>query len=244
MAKSKLNIDGQIEHLKEKGISFLLVDENEARNILSNHTYYFKIKSYAKNYSKDKNGKYIDLEFAYLVELSKLDMYLRRILLDITLDLEHALKTSLLNDFNKTQEDGYRIVNSFLNSSRGKNAQKYINGLKNRTDNTTSSILVKKYQTNLPIWVLIEVIQLHDLMKFYEFFYGKYNTFYAKSELSFITNAIFSTKCLRNLAAHNNCIIKNIFEKNAQTIQKQCKQELACNTKTIEKYGEKLDEIL
>ena len=63
------------------------------KKFLRYNNYYFKLKSYAKNYPiNPKNGKYVNLEFAYLVELSKLDMYLRKIILGMCLDVEHILK--------------------------------------------------------------------------------------------------------------------------------------------------------
>ena len=63
------------------------------------------MKSYAKNYPiNPKNGKYVNLEFAYLVELSKLDMYLRKIILGMCLDVEHILKTRMLYDLSEMRK--------------------------------------------------------------------------------------------------------------------------------------------
>ena len=43
-----------------------------------------KLKSYARNYNMNsQTKKYFNLDFAYLVELSKLDMYIRKIILEI-----------------------------------------------------------------------------------------------------------------------------------------------------------------
>lgn len=94
MRKRKLSIDEQIDYMKNKsGIRFNIINEKEAKEFLTNNNYYFKIKSYAKNYEKyqegENAGKYINLEFAYLKELSTLDMYFRRIIMKITLDTEH-----------------------------------------------------------------------------------------------------------------------------------------------------------
>ena len=72
--KQKLTIEEQINYMRDKsGIKFNIINEEDARVFLGNNTYYFKLKSYAKNYDKhiigEKNGKYINLEFSYLVEL-------------------------------------------------------------------------------------------------------------------------------------------------------------------------------
>lgn len=103
--KKKLTIDEQIEDLKKKGVTFEIMSEEEAKKFLRYNNYYFKLKSYAKNYPiNPKNGKYVNLEFAYLVELSKLDMYLRKIILGMCLDVEHILKTRMLYDLSEMRK--------------------------------------------------------------------------------------------------------------------------------------------
>ena len=79
----------QISHLKEGGISFHLFSEEDALIFLQESSYLTKISAYRKNYQKHPAGpnkdKYIHLDFAYLIELSKLDMYLRRLTMQNTL---------------------------------------------------------------------------------------------------------------------------------------------------------------
>lgn len=69
---------------------------------MKHNNYYFKLKSYGKNYDKylttAKKGQYINLDFSYLQELSILDMYLRKSIISMALDIEHTLKTQLLYD--------------------------------------------------------------------------------------------------------------------------------------------------
>jgi hypothetical protein len=74
------------------------------------------LKSYASDYPVNpKDGKYVNLEFAYLVELSKIDMYLRKIILGMCLDVEHILKTRMLYDISRNdKEDGYNIVKKYF----------------------------------------------------------------------------------------------------------------------------------
>lgn len=82
--KKKLTIDQQIEHMEHKGIQFNLVSKQEAKQFVLESNYYFKLKSFAKNFEKyqsgSNEGKYIGLEFAYLRELAVLDMRLRKIM--------------------------------------------------------------------------------------------------------------------------------------------------------------------
>ena len=69
--------DELISHMKIKGIKFDIVKE-EAKIFLQNNNYYMKLASYRANYDKRKsNGEYINLDFAYLRELSTIDMHLR-----------------------------------------------------------------------------------------------------------------------------------------------------------------------
>ena len=68
--------DELISHMKIKGIKFDIVKE-EAKIFLQNNNYYMKLASYRANYDNRKsNGEYINLDFAYLRELSTIDMHL------------------------------------------------------------------------------------------------------------------------------------------------------------------------
>ena len=83
--KPKLSIKKQIERLKSKGIKFEFYSETDAYYFLQNNSYLFKLKAYCNTYKKkDALGKtlpYQDLDFAYLVDLSIIDMHLRRFLI-------------------------------------------------------------------------------------------------------------------------------------------------------------------
>ena len=89
-----------IQHMKNKGIKFNIINEKDAEDHLNSHNNYFKLTSYRKNYTKytsgSNKGKYENLEFAYLVELARLDAEIRSLLLDISLDIEHFLKVELI----------------------------------------------------------------------------------------------------------------------------------------------------
>ncbi|MCR6573486.1 Abi family protein [Campylobacter insulaenigrae] len=122
--KQKLTIDEQLRHLESKGIVFNICEKSKAEVFLQNNNYFFRIKSYTKNYDKNSYKKYINLDFAYLIEFSTLDLYLRRLILSYSLDIEHSLKLILLRHFDTNQkENGYEIVKSFLKQNPNVNDQ-------------------------------------------------------------------------------------------------------------------------
>lgn len=97
--KLKLTVEEQIQDMVDKNIQFELYSKEDAKKFLKYNNYYFKLKSYARNYNiNPRTKKYYNLDFAYLVELSKLDMYIRKIILELSLDVEHYLKVRLMND--------------------------------------------------------------------------------------------------------------------------------------------------
>ena len=73
--KPMLSVDGLIAHSKEKGITFEIISEDEAKEYLGRNNNYFKLSSYRKNYTKFPSGprkdQYRDLDFAYLIELAR-----------------------------------------------------------------------------------------------------------------------------------------------------------------------------
>lgn len=90
-----------VKQLKEsKGVTFRIIDEKNAVSYIKDVNNYLRTASYRKNYVKhtlgENKGKYIDLDFAYLTELSTIDMHLRNILFKMCVDVEHAIKTQLI----------------------------------------------------------------------------------------------------------------------------------------------------
>ena len=146
--KDKLNIEKQIEDLKVKGVKFDVMSEEEAKRFLRYNNFYFKLKSYAKNYltyqKTELRGQYINLDFAYLVELSKLDMYLRKLIVHMCLDIEHFLKTRLMYDLSiNDEEDGYNIVKKYLDRHYD-----ILSNLYQNLNKSATSGLIEKFKEN------------------------------------------------------------------------------------------------
>lgn len=206
MNKRKLSFDEQIDDLKSKNIKFNITSEVEAKKFLQYNNYYFKLKAYAKVYTTySKAGlqdKYNNLEFAYLVELSTLDMYLRHLIIGLCLDIEHILKTRMIRDItNNGSEDGYNIVKKYVEQDYTVLSQLYSN-----RDKSAATDLVKKFsedEEKIPVWSFVEALSFGKFIELYDMYYGIYG---GKSYSSYLGNIKF----LRNAAAHNNCLLNSL----------------------------------
>lgn len=217
--KPILSIDELISHMKSKGITFDIVSEEDAKNFLQYNNYYMKLAAYRKNYEKadsgTNKGKYINLDFGYLQELSTIDMHLRYLIIQMCLDIEHAIKVCLLRDItNNPKEDGYNIVRKFLANDR---KFRILNNIKRHQSGTYCKDLIDKYYPYFPVWVFVELVSFGDLLYFYSFYQEQYGI---KNLDSKILNVV---RDIRNASAHSNCLINNLFEKNDCTKQPNSK---------------------
>lgn len=206
-----------ISHMLEKGITFRELDEESAKNFLERNNYYLKLASYRFNYQKgtgtENQGKYINLDFAYLKELSTIDMHLRYLVLEMSLDIEHFLKVRLLNEIeNNEAEDGYQIIQKFISENefpeKGK-VPRYI--LKNIAKHKSSDYckgLIEKYFPYFPAWVFVELISFGDLAYLCEFYRKTYGVVIGDRIL------LNSVRDIRNASAHSNCLINNLHPGN------------------------------
>ncbi len=196
-----------INHMKSKGITFNICSEEEAMYFLSESTYYTKIAAYRKNYdahpSGINEGNYYNLDFAYLKELSTIDMRLRYCIIHMALDIEHALKRLLLQDIETNpSEDGYTLVKSF--NTYHPNT---IPSIKRKIQNSYCKDLYFNNKNHLPIWVFLEVISFGDLVKLYDHYY-KNNSNTTRMPIN--TAILGNVRDIRNASAHNNCLIHNL----------------------------------
>lgn len=208
----------------EKGIMFNYMDIAEAEAYLSDRNNYLRTASYRKNYDTHKTGnnegKYIQLDFAYLVELSRLDMYLRSHLLQMCIDIEHALKVAVISNIEQnTAEDGYAIVDNFL--ARNPDV---VESIAKKADSVFTGNLIEKYfelcyvvdlsrgkinteivQTDCPVWVLVEILAFNDFLRFVKFYTDSYPN---RMRVDF--TLLNTVRSLRNACAHNNCILASL----------------------------------
>lgn len=209
--KQLLTTDDLIKHMRIKGIKFNIVNTEQAYEFLTSNNYYFKLASYRSLYSKipcGRNaGKYQNLEFAYLKELSTLDMHIRYIIVRMCLDIEHAIKVMFVNSVSQNQhEDGYDIVRKYLGKE---DAQFYIlKSIKQHKSGEYCKSLIAKYYPIFPIWVLVEVISFGDLLRLIHFYEKEYKCMIIPKNK--LMNVV---RDLRNASAHSNCLLNNLNQR-------------------------------
>lgn len=212
----------------DKGITFNIIDETTAINYFRDINNYLRTASYRKNYKKHQSGsnegKYINLDFAYLTELSSIDMYLRKAAFQMCVDIEHAIKTRLITAIeNNPDEDGYNIVDLFFSKHPD-----VLENIERKADSIFTGGLIDKYFTlcyvfdnsekstflrtriskcDCPVWVLVEIISFGDLLKFISLYNEEYPAYMVDVPSESILRAV---KSLRNACAHNNCLLNNM----------------------------------
>lgn len=210
ITKPRLSLDGQIEHLKQKGVLFNIMDEEAAKEYLTQNNNYFKLTAYRKNYDKhpdgENKGKYINLEFAYLVDLAVIDMKLRYRIVHMALDIEHHAKLQLLRKMDEHNEDGYQIVQDYLNSLDDTQKKICNSELNRNKGNIYCGDIVDKYEGAYPIWAFIEIIPFGRLVAFYGFCAERFADRAMKDNFY----RLLTCKEIRNASAHSNCILNDL----------------------------------
>lgn len=204
--KELYSITQLIAHLKAKGVKFEKISEEEAAKFLENNTYYFKLAAYRNLYPKNssKENMYIKLDFAYLKELSTLDMHVRYLVMEMCLDIEHAIKAKFIEQVTiNSKEDGYNIVKAyFTEEDKSFTTLKRIN---NHKSGKYCQDLIDKYYPNFPIWVLVELISFGNLLHIVQFYEKRYSVTIIPD------NKLMNTvRNLRNASAHSNCLLNQI----------------------------------
>lgn len=222
--KPKLSVEEQVAHLRQKGVKFEIISEEGALEYLSKNNNYFKLTAYRKTFLKHNggkdDGKYINLEFAYLKDLAIIDMRLRYALLHLALDIEHYAKVRLIQLIENRDEDGYTIVNDFIESLSDDQKKSFLREIDRNRDNPYCGSIIHKYEGEFPIWAFVEVIPFGRFTMFYKYCAD----YFEDRKLANEYYLLLSVKALRNATAHSNCIINDL---SANTANRQTSNEVS-----------------
>lgn len=199
------------------------MSEENALEYLTNNSYYYKVTAYKHNFPRNSNGCYINLDFAHLVDIAIIDMYLRYLLIQLSLDIEHILKTKVIQFITEDPgENGYTIIeeynnfemNNFLTNSQNK-IENYIH-VKDKIFKEVKNKRDYNYDTytkgNFTIWKLIEMMSYGQLTSFIRFYVEKGK--YKSKQLETANKFLHFSKNIRDSAAHSRPLLLNIVEIN------------------------------
>ncbi len=223
--RKMMRVSELVPYLKQKNIKFEKISESDAEKYLRNNNNYYNVTSYKHNFLKypspagEKEGLYQDLDFAYLKDLSIIDHRLRLVLFKMIIDIEHYLKIKILNTIETIdEEDGYRIVNMFLEKDFNdeKNPKRVHKSIFKKVGSDYYNQIFSKYDIdqdkkleNIPVWEFLEIITFGELINFYALFTEEYNLEEENKNI-FILREIGK---LRNAVAHNSCVLSDLERK-------------------------------
>lgn len=171
------------------------------------------MKSYKSGFERvvggENDGMYIRLDFAMLVDLSIIDMLLRNELLPMALDIEHFAKVRLINALEHHGDDGYKLVEDFLEKHGGfdPESNEILREIeRGRNSPYVSDIVASHPDLDYPVWEFVEVITFGTFLRFYR----HCAEVFGSRAMTRDYYCLQSVKGIRNGCAHNNCIISNM----------------------------------
>lgn len=210
--KPKLTIEEQIEHLKSKGVTFGLCAEAEAARILSEQDHYFRLAAYRVLFPKriggERDGEYAGLDFGHLVDLAGIDQELRGFLLPLTLDVENAAKTKLVERITEDpDEDGYSVFVDYLAHLNHGDRNRRRGEISRLENDAYLGPLVARYPIKeMPAWVFLELSSFGAFADFYLFCSERWDDPRMRDE-HYLLRRVSS---LRNAAAHSSAMINGL----------------------------------
>ena len=219
MEKDFKTVEEQIILLKERGI---VINDESAKEILTENNYYYLINGYKNmfldnRYQKEKYIENVSLEEIYA--LYKFDGELRMNLLRYILIIERRLDTYISYEFSKVYGNKeYLIENNFDNNK--KNNYKIVSLIADIKVNTTKQIKIGNKMLNhyiknygyIPLWVLIRIMTLGEVSKFYEVMKQKDQNAVAKKfgvREKTLKTYLHNIAIVRNICAHDEKLYDN-----------------------------------
>lgn len=204
----------QVAKLKSLGVTFDACGEDEAAAYLADKTYFFKVIAYRELFDKrvggDRDGQYVGLDFANLVQLASVDRTLRYTLLPMTLDVEHFAKTKLVRNVEaRPDEDGYTVIADYMASLNHDNRRRRRAEVNMLAQDAYCGDLVRKYADDMPVWAFLELVSFGSFIDLYLFCSQRWGDSAMVDEHYMLRQA----KAARNASAHSSNMINGFGRK-------------------------------
>lgn len=198
-----LSVDEQCQLLARHGIKFEQCCREDAKHFLKDNTYFFKLKAFDNNFVRDDKGTYLNLDFAYLKDLSTIDFEFRVLILRMTGDIEHALRVRFNNLLSRVNEDGYQVIRDYEDEQAKyyeKNGRIYDSDSCYQQSVYTKG-MIDKFLKDKPVWLFLETCAFSNLIRCYR-------SFLTHRRFQDVTySLLYGVRLLRNAASHHNCLL-------------------------------------
>ncbi len=204
--QAPMTIDQQIENLKNIGL--VVNDEEYAKRILNDISYFRLIKAYSLNL-KPKNGKYEkETTFEQIVELYLFNAKLRQLIFPEIEKIEINVRCRIANFFSeKYGVLGYMQATNFVEEEYHKI---FLNDIEEEINRNSKAPFVQNFRNNyeggqLPIYALVEVFSFGTLSKFYKNMHNADKKAVALTfgvGYTYIESWLESISYVRNICAH------------------------------------------
>jgi abortive infection bacteriophage resistance protein len=201
-----MTIEEQIKNLKEIGL--IVADEEYAKKILNDISYFRLIKAYSLGF-KEKNGNYnSDVTFEQIVELYLFNANFRQITFAQIEKIEINCRCRMSNYFAKTYGVlGYVDSNNFVDSEYHKT---FLEDIEEEIVRNSKAPFVRNFRENyeggqLPIYALVEVFSFGTLSKFFKNMKNPDKKAVAKTfgiGYTYLESWLESISYVRNICAH------------------------------------------
>ena len=201
-----MTIDEQVENLKNIGL--IVDDEEYAKKILNDISYFRLIKAYSLNL-KSKNGCYNkQTAFKEIVDLYLFNSNFRQLIFPEIEKVEINVRCRLANFFAEQYGVlGYLQAENFSNENY--HAQ-FLEDIKEEVRRNSKAPVVRNFKENyeggnLPIYALVEVFSFGTLSKFYKNMLNKDKKAIAKTfgvGYTYFESWLESISYVRNICAH------------------------------------------
>ena len=124
----------------------------------------------------------------------------------MALDIEHHAKLQLLRKLDEYDEDGYQIVQDYINSLTERQKKIYDGEIERCRRSIYCSGIIEKYDDAYPVWAFVEIITLGRFVDFYGFCAKRFTD---RDMMDNYYN-LLTCKKIRNASAHNNCILNDL----------------------------------
>jgi len=201
-----MTIEEQVKNLKDIGL--IVDDEEYAKQILNDISYFRLIKAYSLNL-KPKNGKYNgEITFEQIVELYLFNANLRQLIFPEIEKVEINVRCRIANYFaEKYGVLGYLDSNNFIDMKYHKS---FLADIEEEISRNAKAPFVRNFRENyeggkLPIYALVEVFSFGTLSKFYKNMLNPDKKVVARSfgiGYTYFESWLESISYIRNICAH------------------------------------------